>query len=181
MYLDVIWWIKNSKPFEIVNFTRTSEIYDCILSILWYSPEIGTRVDFLKLEFSILIVWPPNFFWEVFEYIQNFCHVDFFISSVQIQKIDFWTKLLFFQVLREIHFSFKWLTIERSLMIIVHSLFKVLFQFDFIFWEKFKMIYHLNLACLLYPARHKARNSASIFSVKNIYLCKSISNFQLWA
>ena len=96
VYLDVIWWIKNSKPFEIVNFTRTSEISDCILSILWYSPEIGTRVDFVKLEFSILIVWPPNFFWEVFKYIQNFCHGDFFISFVQMQKIDFLNEVVIF-------------------------------------------------------------------------------------
>ena len=52
---------KNSKPFETVNFTRTSEISDNILNTLWYFPKVGTRVDFLKLEFSILIVWQPNF------------------------------------------------------------------------------------------------------------------------
>ena len=87
---------KNSKPFEIVNFTRTSEISDCILNILWYSPEVGTRVDFLKLEFSILIVWPPKFFWEVFTYIQNFCHGNFFISFVKIKKIDFFDGSCYF-------------------------------------------------------------------------------------
>ena len=273
MYLDVIWWIKKSKLLDIVNFTRTSEIFDCILSIriLWYSQKIGTRVDFLKLEFSILIVWPPNFFWEMFEYIQNFCHGDFFIYFVQMQKIDFfWRELLFFQVLREIHFSIKmidlvftlkvtvtfvwwkifwsiygkfllfvehihlnvcntfgmyldaiwwskklksilsyckihqniryfwqwsnpiFLKLNFSLLIVllsifwgeysnttVLSLFKVLFQFDFIFWKKFKMIYHLNPPCPPCPARHKTRNSKSILEVKNTYLCKSISKFSI--
>ena len=97
MYLDVIWWINKFKTIwncklhqNIRNFWRHFE-YLMIFPEGWDY----CRVDFLKLEFSILILWQPNFFWEMFKYIQNFCHGDFFISLVKFsenQKIDFFLK-----------------------------------------------------------------------------------------
>ena len=80
---------KNLKAAEIENFTRTSEISDSVLSTLWNSLRVWTRANFLKLDFSIFIVWPPKCFWGVFKYIQNFCHERFLIFYLKIFKIDF--------------------------------------------------------------------------------------------
>ena len=154
MYLDVIWWIKNSKPFETVNFTRTSEISDCILNTLWYSPEVGTRVDFLKLEFSILNVWPANSFWKVFRYIQNFCHGDFFISFVKIKEIVFWTGVAIFQTLLQIQFSSEidWLDFhtksDSSLRLIKNILFYLSYDLT-LFSSLLLSIYLTLLQCIL--------------------------------
>ena len=98
---------KNSKPFEIVNFTGTSVISDCILSILWYSPEIGTRVDFLKLEFSIFSYVQQISFRKCSKIFKTFVTGIFSYLFYKCRKSIWWTKLLFFQVLREIFFSIK--------------------------------------------------------------------------
>ena len=80
---------KTLKVFEIENITKTSEISDSVLSTLWNSLRVWTRADFLKLEFSILIILLPNIFGELFECIQNFCREGFLISNLKIWKINF--------------------------------------------------------------------------------------------
>ena len=90
---------KNMKATKIENFTRTSEISDSVLSTLWNSLRVWTRADFLKLEFSILIILLPNVFGELFECIQNFCREGFLISNLKIWKINFFEVLWHFFIL----------------------------------------------------------------------------------
>ena len=84
-----------------------------------------------------MIVWPPNFFWKVFKHIQNFCHGDFFISFVKIQKIDFFEGSCFFQALPQIQLSSKidWLGFhaksDSSLRLIKNILFYLFYELTF--------------------------------------------------
>ena len=93
---------KNLKATEIENFTRTSEISDSVLSTLWNSLRVWTRADFLKLEFSILIILLPNIFGELFECIQNFCPRRFLDIKLENLKNQFFRSLVaFFHTIHE--------------------------------------------------------------------------------
>ena len=152
---------KNLKAAEIENFTITSEISDNVLSTLWNSLRVWTKANFLKLDFSIFIIWPQNFFGGMFKYIQNFCLERCLMFYLLICKTDFFEATY--------HFFMFVMCINYQIILLFYCLFS----------KKFTMVYRFNLLCLPCPARHKATNSKSILAVKNMYLFKSISNISI--
>ena len=90
-HISHVW--KYSKPTELHYFKVT--LQNTFFKGFYFKKPTArvygydSRANFLKLDFSIFIVWPPTFFWGVFKYIQNFCHERFLIFYLKIFKIDF--------------------------------------------------------------------------------------------